>query len=209
MNLLARLRRWSRQPRAYQLLSVRYRLDSLRDGLRERAAGLDVGGRAAVADPGARLYMASHSHDMRLAISEALRHGPFDRFVDIGAGKGKACLFAARLGVFGDVVGVELSPELVRVAQANAAKAGRSIRFLCADARTYDLPAGRTLVYLFNPFDAATLRAFLARNAAHFRESGSVIAYVDDREAAEIAAAGFDVLRRWHVPPVSIHRIAA
>jgi SAM-dependent methyltransferase len=207
MNLLARLRHWSRQPRAYKLLSIRYRLDSLRDGLRERAAGLDLAGRAAVADPGARLYMASHSHDMRRAIGEALRHGPFDRFVDIGAGKGKTCLFAAGLGVFREVVGVELSPDLVRVAEANAANAGRSIRFLCADARTYELPAGRTLVYLFNPFDAATLRAFLARNAAHFREGGSVVAYVDNREAAEIAAAGFEVLRRWDVPPVSIHRI--
>ena len=102
----------------------------------------------------------------------------------------------------------ELSPDLVRVAEANAVKAARSTRFLCADARTYDLPPGRNLVYLFNPFDAPTLRAFLARNAAHFRESGSVIAYVDDREAAELAVAGFEVLRRWDVPPVSLHRIA-
>ena len=101
MNLLARLKRWSRQPRARKILSVRYRLDGLRDGLRERAAGLDLGGRAAVADPGARLYMASHSHDMTLAIGEALRHGPFDRFVDIGAGKGKyyAVNFPLRDGI--------------------------------------------------------------------------------------------------------------
>lgn len=206
MSLPARLRRWWRQPHAYKALSIRYRLDALRDGLRERATGLDLGGRVAVAVPGASLYMASHSHNVALATREALRHGPFDRFVDIGAGKGKACLFAAGLGLFNEVIGVEVSIDLVRIAEVNARRARRPVQFVCADAREFDLPPGRNLVYLFNPFDADAMRTFLARNAEHFGEGLSVIAYVDHMLAAEVEAAGFHTLYRLEIPPVSVYR---
>jgi CelD/BcsL family acetyltransferase involved in cellulose biosynthesis/SAM-dependent methyltransferase len=83
-------------------------------------------------------------------------------FVDLGSGKGRVLLLAARLP-FRRVIGVEISPRLHAAAGANAGafQARHSdlapIECVCADASAYDLPDGDLLVFLYNPFDAALL----------------------------------------------------
>jgi len=90
--------------------------------------------------------------------------------VDLGSGKGGAALTLSRLG-FEEVIGVELSEDLIRIARRNAERLGRrNVRFVHADAgafRDYDRV---THVYMFNPFPAevmsdviANLRESLAR----------------------------------------------
>jgi CelD/BcsL family acetyltransferase involved in cellulose biosynthesis/SAM-dependent methyltransferase len=83
-------------------------------------------------------------------------------FVDLGSGKGRVLLLAARLS-FRRVIGVEISPRLHAAARANVAafqarhRDLASIECVCADASAYDLPDGDLLVFLYNPFDAALL----------------------------------------------------
>jgi CelD/BcsL family acetyltransferase involved in cellulose biosynthesis/predicted RNA methylase len=83
-------------------------------------------------------------------------------FVDLGSGKGRVLLLAARLP-FRRVIGVEISPRLHAAAGANVGAFRARHRDLapmecvCADASAFDLPDGDLLVFLYNPFDATLL----------------------------------------------------
>lgn len=89
-------------------------------------------------------------------------------FVDIGCGKGRACMLAAMHG-FATVSGVDYSPSLCRIAEQNLeifrARTNRHFRssIRAMDAADYAFAAGDTVVYLFNPFDAGVLSAVVAR----------------------------------------------
>ena len=54
-------------------------------------------------------YEATSGLQLRVLVSEALRINPdFATFVDLGAGKGKACIYVAREFDIGRIVGVDL-----------------------------------------------------------------------------------------------------
>lgn len=100
-------------------------------------------------------------------------------FVDIGAGKGRAMLVASQLP-FHQVIGIELNPAMADIAQSNldhwvqshAADATAPpiapIRLHQQDALEFDLPRTPTLVFLFHPFEAPILKAFLRRVETQF-----------------------------------------
>lgn len=88
-------------------------------------------------------------------------------FIDLGCGKGRPMLIAAERQ-FREVVGVDLSPELVGIARSNAAimqarHAGRApIRVVVGDAAHYPLPAGDVVLYLYNSFGTPIVAELLA-----------------------------------------------
>ena len=84
---------------------------------------------------------------------------PQSRVLDLGSGKGGACLTLARH--FAEVVGVELSPALVRIAEQNAIKAGVRVNLICADAATFTDFDRFSHLYLFNPFPPVVLTAVM------------------------------------------------
>lgn len=72
--------------------------------------------------------------------------------IDLGSGKGGAALTLCRSG-FSEVIGVELSPSLVDTARRNAERLGRrNVRFVVADAGTFDDYDRATHIYMYNPF---------------------------------------------------------
>ena len=89
-------------------------------------------------------------------------------FLDIGAGKGRAMLLASQFP-FLRVEGVELNPDLTRIASANIslwhndlqANALSPLSLHHADATTHPLPLEPTLAFLFHPFELPLLRRFL------------------------------------------------
>lgn len=89
-------------------------------------------------------------------------------FVDLGCGKGRACMLAVLHG-FTNVVGVDYSPELCRVAERNfevfRRRTGRNFRSTvrAMDATEYTFAPDDTVLYLYNPFDSLVLSAVLAR----------------------------------------------
>jgi SAM-dependent methyltransferase len=96
---------------------------------------------------------------------------PTDVFIDIGSGKGRVLLQAARYP-FARVIGVEVSEELNRTARANlerkrARLACRDIEVVTADAAEYTMPDDATIAYLYYPFAGETLR----RTLGHIVES--------------------------------------
>ena len=78
------------------------------------------------------------------------------RFVDVGSGKGRALLLASDYP-FREIIGVELSPELDRVARANiarytAAVIDQPVISIQGDAAEFLWPPGPLVVYMWNAF---------------------------------------------------------
>ncbi len=96
-------------------------------------------------------------------------------FIDIGSGKGRTLLMASDYP-FHRIVGVELLPELHRVAQENIAKYKPDsqrclvIESLCGDAREFVFPPEPTVLYLFNPLPEAGLIQLLTNLEQSLRE---------------------------------------
>lgn len=89
-------------------------------------------------------------------------------FIDVGSGKGRALLLAADYP-FKEIIGIELLPELHRIAEENISryksesqKCSRLLSIL-GDATQYAFTQGAILLYLFNPLPENGLRALLTR----------------------------------------------
>ena len=103
------------------------------------------------------------------------------KVLDIGSGAGDVAMAAAELvGSEGEVVGVDMNPEILETARARAQAAGlANVQFLAGDAQTLDLPndfdalIGR-LVLLYLPDPVATLKQL----ATHLRPGG-IVAFQD------------------------------
>jgi SAM-dependent methyltransferase len=133
----------------------------------------------------------------------------FDNFVDIGSGKGKACFYASMKMDFKCVIGVEFSRPLVEISLENSRQFGRSnINFYHADARSYFLPPGDSLIFLFNPFDDLILQCFLRNNLDHFQKHRSVIAYANDIHKETLSLFGFEMIFRNPTRKISLYQLA-
>lgn len=93
-------------------------------------------------------------------------------FIDLGCGKGRALLLASEYP-FRQVIGVEISPKLHRVAVENVERytaarcadgrgSGPPVHVLLQDAAQYPFPDGPLVVYLYNPFCRPVLERMLA-----------------------------------------------
>lgn len=94
---------------------------------------------------------------------EHLRLIEGERLLDFGCGLGEAALaLADDLGATGEIVGIDVSAEMLKVAQANADAASCSVRFSVGDACALDEPTGsfdavrseRTLQWIAEPLSA-------------------------------------------------------
>jgi hypothetical protein len=96
-------------------------------------------------------------------------------FIDIGSGKGRTLLMASDYP-FRRITGIELLPELHRVAQENISKyksdsqQGFALESICGDAREFIFPPEPTVLYLFNPLPEAGLVQLLANLERSLRE---------------------------------------
>lgn len=116
-------------------------------------------------------FLSAYQATEPAAFHEMLSSLPLDfrdfTFIDLGAGKGRTLLMASDYP-FRRIVGVELLPELHRVAQANIAKYKSesqkcfAIETVCADARAFEFPDEPIVLYLFNPLPESGLRRAIA-----------------------------------------------
>ena len=111
-------------------------------------------------------------------------------FIDVGSGMGRVVFYAAQRP-YREVIGVELSPALAKVADANlAAYRGPrfcgNIRLVCSDVLDFKLPDGDLIIYLFNPFKAPVMERFADRLAAH--DGHVAIVYLAPAEAETLDA---------------------
>jgi SAM-dependent methyltransferase len=92
-------------------------------------------------------------------------------FVDVGAGKGRALFLASDLP-FRKIIGIELNPDLARIAEQNieswrrVARSKANIRVVAEDAMRFRWPRPPLLVYLYNPFDCSLVAQLAGKLAA-------------------------------------------
>jgi 16S rRNA G966 N2-methylase RsmD len=87
--------------------------------------------------------------------------------IDFGSGKGSAVIALAGLP-FAEVIGVELSPALMAIAERNIARLRleRRVRFVHIDAAEYQDLDRVTHIFMFNPFPCAVMARVMANLAA-------------------------------------------
>jgi SAM-dependent methyltransferase len=96
-------------------------------------------------------------------------------FVDIGSGKGRALLLASEFP-FRRLIGIELLPELNRIAQENIRKFSTTgedpppTESICGDATEFEFPHEPLVVFLFHPLTEAGFRKVLANLEVSLRQ---------------------------------------
>ncbi len=133
--------------------------------------GVDTAGRIRLeelgaASPGRENYSPVSWPALRRALPRG-DLGPDDVFLDLGAGKGRMLLVAARHPI-PRAIGVEISPKLAGIARANLRCAASHLRcpqveVVTADAASYRVPDDVTVVHMFNPFSGPVLAAAVDR----------------------------------------------
>lgn len=111
-----------------------------------------------------------------------------DTFFDIGCGYGRVVCHFSRFGIR-RCVGIELSPELARIARENAARVkGRAcpIEIRQGDAVEADYRAA-TILYLYNPFPGEVMKEVLARVRSDRAGEPLRIVYANPTEQAVLA----------------------
>jgi hypothetical protein len=143
-------------------------------------------------------YQPSSGEALDWAVEAAWIEPARFALVDYGSGKGRIAMLAAAKD-FARVVGVEFSPELCAVAEANVARfaaAGGAVRpaeIVLGDAGAFAPPEGPLFAYFYNPFGPVVLAEVIARLEAKAAGGDEVlVAYVDPRHAELFEASG-----RW------------
>jgi SAM-dependent methyltransferase len=109
-------------------------------------------------------------HRVMARVPESFLRGT--TFIDLGCGKGRALLLASEYR-FASIIGVEIVPQLRRIALENVARysaarqaEGRSgtppSRVLLEDAAQYQFPSVPLVLYLYNPFCRPVLDKVIA-----------------------------------------------
>lgn len=197
--------------------TVKGRIFNLEDYLFEKAGKFDFGGviknenlvsndKEALVH--ATAYQAVWCRNLRELFDEAYKYNSrFENFIDIGSGKGKACIYAHQKFSFQKIIGIEFSEPLVKIANQNKLRAESiNIDFLHLDATTYQLPPADTIVFLFNPFDGIVLEKFIRNNLCHFQQHNSVIAYANDAQRKSLNILGFETIFRNQTRKISLHK---
>jgi SAM-dependent methyltransferase len=207
---------WNLRTASYVMEQFKRRLFAFEDYVFEIRHRIDVGGAVAhehlvstntVSLPHATAYNAVWCRNLRELFREARKTGiDFRNFIDVGAGKGKACFYASSAMCFDKIVGIEFSKSLIEIAKRNQTRnPATNIDFQLVDAAQYLLPAGNALIFLFNPFDEVILNAFIENNLRHFGENRSVVAYANDVHRKILVARGFETIFRNQTRKISLY----
>ena len=137
-------------------------------------------GQAGIADgdkADSELYVPARPANIRDALRAApIRDASAYTFVDFGSGKGRAIFVAAEMP-FRRLIGVEFSAGLHAEACRNVetfrfrGRGAGTIEPLHLNAKEFVFPKGPLLLYLFNPFGAATMQVVLDRLAASLEQA--------------------------------------
>jgi precorrin-6B methylase 2 len=149
------------------------------------------------------------NRNIRTLLKEAYkREMRFDNLLDIGAGKGKPCIYAGKKHAYNKIIGVEFSQPLIEIAEKNRVKSNLpNLSFVNCDATQYFLPEGLNLIFLVNPFDDDTLSKFIQLNLNHFKDQHSVIAYLNDVHRNTLTKFGFETFFRDQTRKISLYQL--
>ncbi|HEY9474454.1 MAG TPA: class I SAM-dependent methyltransferase [Mycobacteriales bacterium] len=156
---------------------------------------------AGVYQLGARIVMLRDNDNLRfhrLFTDTAVPHRAYRRIVDMGCGFGKSTRPSADAFPDAEIIGVDLSAPVLRLAHTEAIRYGLPIRYLQRDCRNTGLSAGTvglvTGTMLLHEMPAEAIVQTL-REAARLLEPGGVVRFL---EFARTGDAFFDATVRDH-----------
>jgi SAM-dependent methyltransferase len=128
-----------------------------------------------------------------------------DVFLDLGCGMGRVVFEAARRYPLKRVIGVDIAPSLIAVAEATITRNRnrlrcRNIELVATDVVDYDLPGDATIVYLADPFSGDIFSAVVAELIAHVDRTRRPlrVVYYEPREEHRLLATGrARLVRNW------------
>ena len=120
-------------------------------------------------------------------------------FIDLGSGKGRVVLMAAR-HPFKAVAGVEFSRELCHIAEANLAAfrhhiVACNVKIVCQDAALFEYPTGPVIVYCYFAFTREVMLRVV--ELLSNRQDETIFVYYNSHY--EELFAGWDILHREDV----------
>lgn len=127
-------------------------------------------------------YKASLPQLLRETIADLpIKHEDFT-FVDLGSGKGRSLLVAAGFP-FREVIGVELAPQMQAAAESNleryrGPRRCGGLRSVAGDVRTFPIPGGPLVFYMYNPFKQEVLDAVLRNVRASLRREPRPVYFI-------------------------------
>jgi SAM-dependent methyltransferase len=218
-RMLTKLGQWTSKPLQEQLETFEWHLCKLENKFFSYSRSLNFDGfvprEALVADSAFSLansnnFKSYSSFHFKRLLQEAISTGiDFENFVDVGCGKGQQCFYAARYFKFKRVVGIDFSDPLIQIARRNLSKTRHpQLDFHTADARSWEIPDGTSIVFMYNPFNDVIVRDFLILNLRHFRKYPSLIAYGWDDHRSTMHELGFEIVFRSHRLRHSLLRFA-
>jgi len=115
---------------------------------------------------------------------DAIGMVPGDRrnftFVDLGSGKGRTLILAAKHG-FKRVVGVEFSPDLAAIARKNVEQLEILAEIVVMDASHFRFPDDNLVIYMYNPFGRSVVSSVVDNIIQWHAQSGkfAFVVYVN------------------------------
>jgi SAM-dependent methyltransferase len=145
-----------------------------------------------------RLYQPTVPAEFHSVISDVPADLSEFTFIDLGSGKGRVLLLASEYP-FREVIGVEVQPELHKIAQGNVARFSSSARksnrisSFCMDARDFVFPGEPLVIYMFNPFPDYVMKTVLENLRDSLRNSPrpTFVLYNTPWDAKIFASLGF------------------
>ena len=149
-------------------LVARGRIDLVWYALRSRFKGFDFASvsleKLGLSPERSILHGNSGGPDLARVL-KTITISPGSRLVDFGSGKGGAVLTLSEFP-FAEIAGVELSADLIRIAEANVRRADlRHVRFVHADAADFTELDRFTHVYMYHPFPCNVVKEVMANLA--------------------------------------------
>lgn len=135
-------------------------------------------------------YADSGREDLQQVLS-ALEIGPRDAIVDFGCGKGGALIVLADYP-FGKITGVEISAELVAIAQKNLDRLKvDNAEIVRCDARDYSALDDSNFFYFFNPFPCRVMAEVMENIALSIKRCPRKVTIIYlNPECHEVVTAG-------------------
>jgi SAM-dependent methyltransferase len=144
----------------------------------DRRNGIDTGGYMEPKEffgvEGGQAYVPTPPDVANFLIERIAQSAAGFTFVDVGSGKGRVLLIAAKFP-FSKVIGFEYSEKLNEIAAKNIEQftmqiaASAPIELVPGDATKLPLPAGPLVLFLFNPFQLEMARDFAASIKASYQ----------------------------------------
>jgi SAM-dependent methyltransferase len=143
-------------------------------------------------------------------LAAVLRQLPLSKetaVLDLGCGKGGALITFARLG-FEHIDGVELSPELCKIARRNLALLGiNHVRILEGDAAQFADLDDYGAVYMYNPFPRSVVTAVVFNLAASLKRASRpfLLIYLNPTCSDAILTGPFEIYRQLTLGQHDVH----